>query len=113
LQSRNSEIKRERQDFIDKVQSKHKKINEKYQEHQDLIVQAGDWVRQHNEITHSQVRQRQAHEKSVLTSIKERVYKTHTAKLLRRKRQLKEFAPPSTYEIYTTNQHSRFLRSNF
>lgn len=43
----------------------------------------------------------QIQEKAVLTSIKERVWKNHKATMARRRRQLKEVAPPSTYEIYT------------
>lgn len=72
-----------------------------------------EWTKSHNELMQTENKKRQAQEKSVLTSIKERVWKTHKSTFLRRKKQLKEFAPPSTFEIYTTNQHSKMLRRNF
>ena len=55
----------------------------------------------------------QVQEKAVLCSIKERVWKNHKAQMNRRRRQVKEFAPPSTYEIYTMSQTSRAVRNSF
>jgi hypothetical protein len=52
-------------------------------------------------------------EKAQLNSIKERVWKKHKQTLQRRKKQLKEVAPPNTWEVYTMNQASRTLRSSF
>lgn len=52
-------------------------------------------------------------EKLALTSIKERVIKQHKTTFLRRKRQLKEMQPPSTSQIYSTNQASQHIKNGF
>jgi len=42
-----------------------------------------------------------------LNSIKERVWKKQRLTLTRRKKQMKEVEPPTTFEIYMTNLNSR------
>lgn len=45
--------------------------------------------------------------KQELNSIKERVWKKQRFTLTRRKKQMKEVEPPTTFEIYMTNLNSR------
>lgn len=52
-------------------------------------------------------------EKAQLTSIKERVWKSHAQMRNRRRKQLRDVQPPSTYDIYTMNQTSKALRNSF
>ncbi len=57
--------------------------------------------------------QGKAVEKVMLNSIKERVWKKHKQTQIRRRKIIKDVAPPSTYEIYTTNYTSRSIRNSF
>lgn len=46
-------------------------------------------------------------------SIKERVAKSYKSTILRRRKQLKDVQPPSTYDVYTSNMTSRAMRQTF
>jgi len=46
-------------------------------------------------------------ERQQLNSIKERIWKKQKFTLARRKKQMKEVEPPTTFEIYMTNLNSR------
>jgi 6-pyruvoyl-tetrahydropterin synthase len=66
---------------------KNRKLNDKFQH-------------ELNSMKSNNNRKNKEHEQQQLNSIKERVWKKHKMTFIRRKKQMKEVLPPSTYEIY-------------
>lgn len=86
---------------------KNRKLNDKFERIEQTrvgIIQGKESAKEYqhelNSMKSNNNRKNKEHEQQQLNSIKERVWKKHKMTFIRRKKQMKEVLPPSTYEIY-------------
>lgn len=101
-----SRLSKETADRISKSNQRFAYIESQRQKREQDKIFAGVLKKGRNEVKQENNAANKAHEQQQLDAIKERVFKRHTYRTVRRKKQMDECMPPTTYEIYM-QRHAR------
>jgi len=95
------------QDIKSEKNKRNMKLNERFESIEQRRIgtirdkeQGREYQHEYNSMKSNNNKKNKEHEQQQLNSIKERVWKKHKMTFIRRKKQMKEVLPPSTYEIY-------------